>query len=138
MKLHGLVTLLRNNAEAGDTHPTERTHTLEHKLLTEVCLSRSQDTFRKKSNDAGFSNAEVAVEFPSGETNLSTYTNERSKEERDEHSTHVIKIGVLSKTTVSCSGKEGSKRGQTRQRHFRLTEEALEYLHQFSQVNHTP
>lgn len=132
--------LLRNTAGAGDVRPTERTRTLKRQLLAEIRLSRSQGTFRKKNNESDtiFANAAVAADVPPGETDSSTYTisNEPSKEKRDEHSTRVIKIGVLSKTTISH--KEGSKRGQTRHRHFRLTEEALEYLHQFSQVNHTP
>ena len=43
-----------------------------------------------------------------------------------------IKIGNLSKS--SQSRKEGSQPGPVRVRRFRLTEEALEYFQQFSQV----
>lgn len=65
---------------------------------------------------------------------LSTDTAEHSEDERDEHGLCIIKTGALSKTTIT--GKNGLKPGQTRHRHFRLTEEAFEYLHQFSHVSH--
>ena len=44
-----------------------------------------------------------------------------------------LKTGVLSKTSIGR--REGSRPGPTRQRRFRLTEEALEYFHQFSHVS---
>ena len=112
-------------------HPIEKRQkrSLKRRVVAEIRLSRCQSTFKK--NDTVLANTAVVADFPS-ETDSSTYTIASRKKERDEHSTRVIKVGVLSKTTISC--KEGSKPGQTRHRHFRLTEEALEYLHQFSQV----
>ena len=46
----------------------------------------------------------------------------------------VLKDGVLSKTTITYKG-DTTKVGPTRQRHFRLTEGAIEYFHQFSLVS---
>lgn len=45
----------------------------------------------------------------------------------------VLKVGVLFKT--SLGREEDANPGPTRQRRFRLTEGALEYLHHFSQVS---
>ena len=57
----------------------------------------------------------------------------------DEYGAGVIKVGLLTKTSKrrGSSGQESSvivRPGLTRQRRFRLTEEALEYFHYFSQV----
>ena len=55
----------------------------------------------------------------------------------DEYGAGVIKVGLLTKTSRGrSSGRETpvSRPGLTRQRRFRLTEEALEYFHYFSQV----
>lgn len=55
----------------------------------------------------------------------------------DEYGAGVIKVGLLTKTSKGrSSGRESSviRPGLTRQRRFRLTEEALEYFHYFSQV----
>ena len=49
------------------------------------------------------------------------------------HCEGALKTGVLSKTSIGR--REGSRPGPTRQRRFRLTEEALEYFHQFSHVS---
>lgn len=51
---------------------------------------------------------------------------------RDEQEVTVLKIGVLFRT--SLGQEEDSRPGPTRQRRFRLTEGALEYLHHFSHV----
>lgn len=55
----------------------------------------------------------------------------------DEYGAGVIKVGLLTKTSKGrSSSRESSviRPGLTRQRRFRLTEEALEYFHYFSQV----
>ena len=51
---------------------------------------------------------------------------------RDEQEVTVLKIGVLLKTSLGRG--EDSRPSPARQRRFRLTEGALEYLHHFSQV----
>ena len=52
----------------------------------------------------------------------------------DNEAVEVIRDGALSKTTITYKG-ETTKVGPTRQRHFRLTEGAIEYFHQFSLVS---
>ena len=65
---------------------------------------------------------------------ISPPTSEAGGEESDgKYQSNTLKMGLLSKTTVGR--REGSKPGPTRQRHFRLTEVALEYLHLFSHVS---
>ena len=65
---------------------------------------------------------------------LSLPTSEADGEQSDgKYHSSTLKMGLLSKTTIGR--REGSKPGPTRQRHFRLTEVALEYLHLFSHVS---
>ena len=81
-------------------------------------LSRKLSTFRDQSFNRS-ANSASGAEFPSFS--------------KDDQEVTVLKVGVLSKTS---QGREGDSRpGPTRQRRFRLTEEALEYLHHFSQVS---
>ena len=96
-------------------------------FLTELSLGRKRTTIKKKS--ALFTNPAVAGNFPPVLSN----DQRQGLAGEEENVPNVIKTGFLSKTTVS--GKDGSKIGQSRQRQFRLTEEALEYLHTFSQVH---
>ena len=99
-------------------------------FLTELSLGRKRTTIKKKS--ALFTNPAVAGNFPPVSSNDDAIQRQGLAGE-EENVPNVIKTGFLSKTTVS--GKDGSKIGQSRQRQFRLTEEALEYLHTFSQVH---
>ena len=95
-------------------------------FLTELRIGRE----RSPSQDPSitFANPAVTAEFPPPSTNTVT-------EDVDKHCTEgAIKTGLLSKTSVAR--REGSRPGPTRHRHFRLTEIALEYLHQFSHVSH--
>ena len=62
------------------------------------------------------------------------YTNAAIAPLDDNEAVEVIKDGVLSKTTITYKG-ETPKVGMTRLRHFRLTEGAIEYFHQFSLVS---
>lgn len=55
------------------------------------------------------------------------------EESNSKYHSNTLKMGLLSKTTMGR--REGSKPGPTRQRHFRLTVAALEYLHLFSHVS---
>ena len=93
-------------------------------FVLELKLSRKLTIFRDQSfnRSTSFSNSALAgVEFPSF---------------RDEQEVGtVLKSGVLFKT--SLGREEDSRPGPTRQRQFRLTEGALEYLHPFSHVNTT-
>lgn len=85
-------------------------------FLTELLLSHQQSVV---TPTLSFANPALTEDFP-----LST-------RDADGDSKREIKRGVLFKTTVSR--KEGSKVGQTRQRrHFRLTDEALEYENKFN------
>ena len=65
-----------------------------------------------------------------GSEQLSSLPHHPHEEEIEE----VLKDGVLSKTTITYKG-DTTKVGPTRQRHFRLTEGAIEYFHQFSLVS---
>ena len=81
-------------------------------------LSHKLSTFRDQSFNRS-ANSASGAEFPSFS--------------KDDQEVTVLKVGVLFKTS---QGREGDSRpGPTRQRRFRLTEEALEYLHHFSQVS---
>lgn len=107
------------------TEPTQRPP-----FLAEFQHNRKQSAARKKraSLQARIS---VAMEVPA--SNVDTATGDS---DNDEHmSSRVIKTGALSKTTIR-SGRKDSKSWHTRQRYFRLTEEALEYFHQFTHVSH--
>ena len=58
----------------------------------------------------------------------------------DEYGAGVIKVGLLTKTSKGRRETLVIRPGLTRQRRFRLTEEALEYFHYFSQarINYVP
>lgn len=103
-------------------------------FLTEIHLSRKRSTIMKRNHAPEIlkANATAAVELPPPTTDHDTAGQSSGKGECTKGS-GVIKTGTLSKTTLS--GKENSRPGQTRHRHFRLTEEALEYFHQFSHVS---
>ena len=85
--------------------------------IAELNLGRKLSIFRDQSLNYS-ANSVSGAEFPLF---------------RDEQEVTVLKIGVLFKT--SLGREEGSRPGLTRQRRFRLTEGALEYLHHFSQVS---
>ena len=108
---------------------TEQTQRFRPHSLADFQRSRKQSTARKKR--ASFpARVSVAMEVPAG-SNVSTGTEGSGKDELT--GPCIIKTGTLSKTTIS--GKEDSKSWYTRQRYFRLTEEALEYFHQFTYVS---
>ena len=87
-----------------------------------VCHSKDEIT-----TSTTFANPLVTAEH-------SPPTSEAGGEESDiNYHSNTLKMGLLSKTTVGR--REGSKPGPTRQRHFRLTEVALEYFHLFSHVS---
>ena len=107
--------------------PRSRAGTLRLPFLTEPRFTHNRRTTIRRPTLI----SKVAVKLSPSSTDAAEY----SEDERGGHSLcHIIKTGVLSKTTIS--GKDGSKPGQTRKRNFRLTEEAFEYFHQFSHVSH--
>ena len=81
-------------------------------------LSRKLSIFRDQSFNHS-ANSAPGVEFPSFS--------------KDDQEVTVLKVGVLFKKSLGC--EEDSRPGPTRQRRFRLTEGALEYMHHFSQVS---
>lgn len=85
--------------------------------IAELNLGRKLSIFRDQSLNYS-ANSVPGAEFPLF---------------RDEQEVTLLKIGVLFKT--SLGREEGSRPGPTRQRRFRLTEGALEYLHHLSQVS---
>ena len=97
-------------------------------FLKELQFSRERSPSQDPPTGT-ITNPAVSAEFPSSSANTAT-------EDTDKHDNMegAIKTGLLSKTSVGR--REGSRPGPTRQRHFRLTEVALEYLHQFSHVSH--
>lgn len=115
------------NTVGMQTRNRARTLRLPFRMEPRFSHNRGRTTIRRPTL---FSNSKVAVKLSPSSTDAA----EHSKDERDERDLCVIKAGVLSKTTISR--KDQLKPGQTRCRHFHLTEEALEYLHQFSHVSH--
>ena len=104
-------------------------------FITELHLSRKRSIFKGRSNNRSlnFSNpaAVTVLEFPNRTLSTDTVT-----QDTDEYGAGVLKVGLLSKTSKGRSSKENTIRpGLTRQRRFRLTEEALEYFHHFSHVS---
>ena len=97
-------------------------------FLKELQFSRERSP--SQSPSITFANPAVTAEFPS----LSANTAKEGTDKHDNNMEGAIKMGLLSKTSVGR--REGSRPGPTRHRHFRLTEVALEYLHQFSHVGH--
>lgn len=95
--------------------------------LKELQCSRE----RSPSQDLSitFANPAVTAEFSHPSTNTVTGDTDTKHDIIE----GAIKTGLLSKTSIGR--REGSKPGPTRQRHFRLTDVALEYLHQFSHVS---
>ena len=119
-------------------------------FITELHRSRNQSIFRarrSKNNPLSFSNPETTASTQSTQA-LAATENRRSTTSTDtvtqgildEYGAGVIKVGLLTKTSKGhSSGSRGEssvniRPGLTRQRRFRLTEEALEYFHYFSQV----
>ena len=120
-------------------------------FITELHRSRNQSIFRarksKNNNPLSFSNPETTASTQSTQA-LAAAENRRSTTSTDtvtqgildEYGAGVIKVGLLTKTSKGrSSGSRGEssvniRPGITRQRRFRLTEEALEYFHYFSQV----
>ena len=98
--------------------PTEhRRRRLTLPSIAELNLGHKLSIFRDQSLNHS-ANSVPGAEFPSF---------------RDEQEVTVLKIGVLFKT--SLGREKDSRPGPIRQRRFRLTEGALEYLHHFSQVS---
>ena len=119
-------------------------------FITELHRSRNQSIFRahkNENNPLSFSNPETTASTQSTQA-LAAAENRRSTTSTDtatqgildEYGAGVIKVGLLIKTSKGrSSGSRGEssvniRPGITRQRRFRLTEEALEYFHYFSQV----
>ena len=106
-------------------------------FLQEILSSRQQHTSKESSSQLSrrISN-EVSMEY------LPSLHDHNKGEKVEGGSSRVetrsdlrecIKSGQLAKTSYRHS--EGSKPGPTRLRHFRLTEEALEYFQQSSRVS---
>ncbi len=114
--MHALVTT--DTSQQVETEPKRRRLTLPS-IAELTDLSRKLSIFRDQSGLNHSANSATGVEFPSFS--------------KDEQEVTVLKVGVLFKT--SLGREEDSRPGPTRQRKFRLTDGALEYLHQFSQVS---
>ena len=116
-------------------------------FITELHRSRNRSIFRIRnqnnnrsfsfSNSGTTSTQALALESPL-HNRRSIVSTDTVAQSIDEYGAGVIKVGLLTKTSKGrSSGKESSvsRSGLTRQRRFRLTEEALEYFHYFSQVS---
>ena len=111
-----LTTAASQQAQTEDRCSQRRRFTLPS--IADLNFGHKLNIFRDQNLNSS-ANSASGVQFPSFRD--------------DEQDVTVLKVGVLFKT--SLGREEDARPGSTRQRRFRLTEGALEYLHHFSQVS---
>lgn len=127
----GLIIVYHHQGTSSEFEPVRR---LRLPFITELHRSRNKSIHRGRSNSRS-KRISTTVPAPEPQPNRkSTASTDTAAQGIDEYGADVLKVGLLTKTSKGRS-ENSIRQGLTRQRRFRLTEEALEYFHYFSQVS---